>query len=108
MPALRAGDDRQALLLGLLVGGQHLADAGAVHADRLLGEEVLAGLDRRLDVLRPEARRRGQDDVVDGSRCTCLVGVQADEAAVLGDVDLVAELLMLRCPWRRSTSRQFR
>ena len=44
------------LLLGLLVGGQHLADAGAVDADRLLGEEVLAGLDRRLDVLGPEAR----------------------------------------------------
>ena len=45
VPALGAGDDGQVLLLGLLGGRQHLADAGAVDADRLLGEEVLAGLD---------------------------------------------------------------
>ena len=44
--ALGAGDDGQFLVLGLLVGGQHLADAGAVDGDGLLGEEVLAGLDR--------------------------------------------------------------
>ena len=48
--ALGAGDDRELLLLGLLVGGQDLADAGAVDGDRLLGEDVLAGLDGRLEV----------------------------------------------------------
>ena len=54
--ALGAGDDRQSLLVGFVIGGQHLADAGAVDGDRLLGEQVLAGLDRGLDVLGPEAR----------------------------------------------------
>ena len=63
--ALGAGHDRQVLLLGLLGGGQHLADAGAVDADRLLGEDVLAGGDGGFEVDRPEAGRRRQDDVVD-------------------------------------------
>ena len=85
--ALRAGDDVQALLVRLLVGGQHLADAGRVHADRLFGEQVLAGRDRRLDVQRPEARRRGQHDVVDfGAVDDLLVGVEAVEAAVRRNV----------------------
>ena len=54
--ALGAGDDGQVLLLGLLGGGEDLADAGAVDGDRLLGEDVLARLDGRLDVHRAEAR----------------------------------------------------
>ncbi len=64
VPALGAGDDAQVLLLGFFVGGQHLADAGAVDGDRLLGEDVFAGVDGGLDVDRPEAGRRRQDDVV--------------------------------------------
>ena len=62
---LGAGHDREALVLRLLGRVEHLADAGHVHADRLLGEDVLAGLDGRLEVDRAEARRGGQDDVVD-------------------------------------------
>ena len=100
--ALGAGDDGQLLALGLLVGGQHLADAGAVDADGLLGEEVLAGLDGRLDVQGPEARRRRQHHQV-AAVDHLLVGVEADEAAVVGDVELV--LAVLGVPNR---SRQFR
>ena len=88
MPALGAGNDGQLLLLGLLVGGQNLADAGGVDADGLLGEEVLAGLDGRLDVLGPEARRRGQHHQV-AAIDHFLVGVEADEAALVGDVELL-------------------
>ena len=51
VPALGAGDDGEVLLLGLLGGGQDRADARAVDGDRLLGEDVLARLDRRLEVL---------------------------------------------------------
>ena len=91
---LRAGDDRQALFLGLLGGLQHLADAGGVGADRLLGEDVFAGGDGGLEVVRPEARRRGQDDVVDfGEVEQLLVGVQPREAVFLRHVRLVAEFL---------------
>ena len=92
VPALGAGDDGQLLALGLLVGGQHLADAGAVDADGLLGEEVLAGLDDRLDVQGPEARRRRQHHQV-AAVDHLLVGVEADEAAVVGDVELVLAVL---------------
>ena len=91
--ALGAGDDGQVLLLGLLGGGQDLADAGAVDGDGLLGEDVLARLDRP-----PRCASGGSPGgVARMTRSTplvdhLLVGVEADEAAVVGDVDLVAEL----------------
>ncbi len=92
--ALGAGDDRQPFLVGLFMGGQHLADAGAVDGDRLLGEEVLAGLDRRLDVLRTEAGRGRQHHQV-AAVDDLLIGVEADETAIVGDVELVlAELVV--------------
>ncbi len=95
--ALGAGDDRQALLVGLLIGGQHLADAGAVDGDRLLGEEVLAGLDRGLDVQGPEAGRRRQHHQV-AAVDHLLIGVEADEAAVVGDVELLLAMrVVLGC-----------
>ena len=66
--------------------------------DRLLGEVVLASVHRRLQVQRPETGRRGQDDVVDAGRVDdLLVAVEAGEAAVVGQIDLVAELLDLAC-----------
>ncbi len=88
MAALGAGDDAQVLLLRLLVSGQHLADARPVDAHRLLGEEVLAGLDGRLDVLGPEAGRGGQHHQVTAVD-DLLIGVEADEAAIVGDIDLI-------------------
>ena len=48
--AAQAGDDRQVLLLGLAARVQDRADAGRVDGDRLLAEDVLAGLDGRLEV----------------------------------------------------------
>src|SRR5262249_20819869 len=86
--ALGAGDDRQALLPGFLVGCEHPADAGPVDCDRFLGEELLAGLDDRLDVQGPEAgwgRQRHEVAAVDH----LLVGIEPDEAAVIGDVELL-------------------
>ena len=92
MTALGAGDDGQLLGLGLLVGGQHLADAGGVNAHGFLGEQVLAGLDDRFDVQGPEARRRGQHHQV-AAIDDLLIGVEADEAAFVGDFELVLAVL---------------
>ena len=85
---LQADGDHEVLLLGLLVGGQNAADARRVDGDRLLHEDVLAGLDRRLEVHRPEAGRRGEDDQVDAAVDRLLVGVEADELPLLRHVDL--------------------
>ena len=92
MAALGPGDDGQVLGLGLLGGGQDGPDAGAVDGDGLLAEEVLAGGDGGLDVLRAEAGRGGQDHQIDARVDHLPVGVEADEAAIVGDLDLVAEL----------------
>ena len=100
--ALGAGDDRQALLVGFFVGGQHLADAGAVDGDRLLGEEMLAGLDRGLDVLGPEARRGRQHDQVAAVN-DFLIGVEADEAAIVGNVEFLLAVLVVRGSCRGSS-----
>jgi hypothetical protein len=67
------------------------ADPGAVDGHRLLREDVLAGGDRGLDVGRAERRRRRQDHVVDVARQHLLVGIEADEAGVVGHGELVAE-----------------
>jgi hypothetical protein len=88
MASLGAGDDGQFLALGLLIGGQDLADTGRVNAHWLLGEKVLASLDRGLDVPRPEARGRGQHHQV-AAIDDLLIGVEADETAVVGDVELL-------------------
>jgi len=49
---------------------------------RLLAENVLARLDRGLEVLRPETGRRGQNDQVDVRFQDLLVSVQTMEAAI--------------------------
>ncbi len=85
MAALRARDDCQFLALGFLVGGQHLADAGRVNADGFLGEEVLAGLDDRFDVMGSKARRCRQHHQVTAVDYL-LIGIEADKAAVVGDI----------------------
>ena len=83
-------DDLELLLLGLLGRVQHLADAGHVHRDRLLGEDVLAGLDRRLQVVRAEPRRGGEDDVVDvGTVSSFLYPSSPWNSGVVGGLHLV-------------------
>ena len=93
--ALGSGDDGQILALGFLGGGKDLADAGAIHGDRLFAEQVLAGGDGRLDVVGAEPGRGGEDHEVDARVDHFLEGIEADEAAVVGDVDLVAEFRQL-------------
>src|SRR5262249_55353599 len=83
----QAGDDRQALRLRPLAGGQDGADAGRVDGDGLLGEDVLAGLDRGREVDRPEVRRGAEEDDVDAAGDDLPVGVEADEAAPRRHVD---------------------
>ena len=46
------------------LAASNLADAGGVDGDRLLHEDVLAGLHRRFEVERAEAGRRGEDHQV--------------------------------------------
>ncbi len=91
MPALRADADAEALLLGELVGREHRPDAGRVDRDGFLREDVLARCHGRRQVRRPEARGRGEDDVVDVSRQDFLVGVEAGERAVVGNFVLGGE-----------------
>ena len=94
MAALRAGDDRQVLLLRQLGGGDDRAHADRVDGDRLLHEHVLAGLDGGLEVDGAEPRRRGGDDEVHvGERADLLVVVESREAAVGRHLHAVRELL---------------
>ena len=69
----QAGDDRQVLLLrpASQVASTR-ADAGRIDGHRLLGEDVLAGLDRGLEVQRPEVRRRAEQHHVAPQSITCL------------------------------------
>jgi hypothetical protein len=92
MAALRAGDDRQTLLLGHLRRLEAHLDGGRIHAHRLLGEDVLARFDRGAQVHRAEGRRRRQDHVVDVAGEHLLVGVPADELAVGGHGRFLAVL----------------
>jgi hypothetical protein len=60
--------------------------------DRLLGEDVLAGLDARLEVQRAEVGRRGQDHHVDAAGDDLGVGVEAGETVLGVDGDPAAKL----------------
>ncbi len=92
--ALRARDNGQLLLRGLLGGLDHHLVPGGTHADGFFHEDVLAGLDRRGQMNRPESRRRRQDDQVHIRQGQdLLVGIEADEAAVVGDTELFLEAL---------------
>jgi hypothetical protein len=87
-----AGDDRQALLPGLLARLDHAAHAGGVGRHRLLAEDVLAGGDGVLQLHRAEAGRRREQDDVDAGVDDLLVGVQAEELVVRLDGDLLGQL----------------
>ena len=87
MAALGAGHHSQPLLFRQLAGGDEAPDADRVGGDRLLAENVLAGVDTGLEVLGAEAGRSGQDHVVDIGLEQLLVGVEADELALLRDIE---------------------
>ena len=73
---------------------QHLPRGGAVNAERLFNEDVDALLDRIAEVDPAEGRVGGEDRHVAGLQAVhrFAVRVEADELAVLGDVDLGREL----------------
>ena len=100
-----AGAEAEVLLLGELGGLDHRRDAGDVHRDRLLAEDVLAGLDRGAEVQRPEARRRAEQHHVDALE-ELLVAVEAVETAVRGDVDLGGDVADLDLRFVRLASRR--
>ncbi len=85
------GDERLALGLLGLVRLDHRADARAVGRRRLLAEDVLVGIDRRLEVRRTEPRRRGEQHDVDVAVDDLLERIEAVDLVV--DLDLAAELL---------------
>src|SRR5262249_145972 len=89
--ALGAGDDVEVVAIGRLVRLEAHASAGAVDADRLLGEDLLPRPDRSLQMRRPEARRRREDDQV-AILDHALIRIEPNEDPFGGDVDLVAEL----------------
>ncbi len=92
--ALGPGGDAELPADGVVVGLKNAAGARSVHADRLLREDVNASLDSGLQVLRPEARRRRQDDVVQARHAQHLfMAIQAGETAFLRQVDRIAQLL---------------
>ena len=83
----------RSLLVGLLRGAQHHLRAVGIDADRLFHEDVLAGLDRRVEMKRTEPGRRGEDDDIhtrDGQNL--LVGIEADEFPFVGNLDFRAVL----------------
>ncbi len=71
-------------------------DAGRVDGHRLLGEDVLAGLDGRAQVDRPEMRRGAEQDHVDPAAQELAVGVEPDEAATGATSSLAAMASFLR------------
>src|SRR6185436_11954892 len=60
--ALRSRHDGEVLPLRRLAGLDDPSDAGRVHRHRLLHEDVLPGVDGRLEVDGAEYRRGGQQD----------------------------------------------
>src|SRR5207253_2975755 len=92
--ALGTGHHAQVALVSLVIRGEHLPDTSRIRGDRLLREEVLARGDGGGDVQRPEARRRGQHDVVRGGN-HLLIGVKADKAALFGNIHAIAKRLDL-------------
>ena len=84
---LESDDDLELLFVGHLRRLEAQPRPEAVDAHRLLHEDVLAGLDGRVEVERPEAGGRREDDEVAVVE-HLLVAVEALELTVLGDVHL--------------------
>ena len=69
--------------------------AGGIDGDRLLGEDVLARLDRRAEVDRAEMRRRAEQYHVHAAAEQLPVSVESDEAMIGLDGDFGRDLLGL-------------
>ena len=99
----------QLVLAGLLARRGQDLDAAGIDAVRLLDEDVLAGVDRRLDVHRMELGRAGDEHDVDAACDDLLVAVEAHEAVVVVDLHLArasASSAPAACPARgRRTGR---
>ena len=80
---LGSRDDGELLIIRGFRGGEDLADAHRIDRDRLLHEDMLAGCDRGFEVLRTEAGRRGEDDVVAVGGKDILIGVPTREAVLV-------------------------
>ena len=91
-PEAEPRDDREPLRLRQPAGLQDRPDPRGVDGHRLLGEDVLAGLDRHLELDRPELGRRAEQDHVDARGDELLAGVEAHEPPRFGDVDLGPDL----------------
>ena len=85
-----AVDDREALVDRVATRLDVLLEPGRVDGHRLLDEGVLALRDGVAQVHRAEVRRGRQEGHVAGVD-DVLVGVEADELGVLGDLDAVAD-----------------
>ena len=90
VPILRAGGHPEAPPVDVVGHGHARADGRRVDRHRLLREDVLGGVDRRADVRGAEARRGGEDDVVDVGLQQLPVGVEPDETVVVGHSRRVA------------------
>ena len=86
---LCAGQERQSLLLGQVRRLDHGADARRVHGHGLLHEYVLACLNGRPEMRRPEVGRLRQDHEVHIGREDPLEGIPSDKAGVVRDLDLI-------------------
>ena len=104
--ALQPDAHQQVFVVGLLVGFHQQPVAGAVDAAGLFHEHVLAGGNGRLVVRGAKAGRRGQHDQRGVAGQGLLIGLQADKYPLLGNIDLVVELLSQPLPARRRPGRQ--
>src|SRR5437762_11191979 len=89
VPSLRSDANGQTLSVRLFVGFESAADAWAVHAHRLFGEDVFSGGDGGFQVHGAESRRSGENHGVYIAGQQLLEGIEPNKLAVLGDVHLV-------------------
>ena len=89
---LQADDHLEFLLVGHLRRLETEPGTEGIDADRLLHEDVLAGLDRRIEMERAKARRRGQNHQI-AMLEHLLVAVETLELPVLRTVDLLLHRL---------------
>ena len=87
VPPLQPDGHHQILLLRLLVGGQNAAHAGPIDRQRLFHEDVFAGLDRRIEMNRPKARRRRENHQVGATLERLAIRVKAIELPLWRHID---------------------
>src|SRR6185312_9260754 len=88
-----AGTNAEVPFLGEAGGGDNRTGSRGIDGDRLLAEDVFAGLDGGPEVNRPEAGRRAQQHDIDAAAEQLLVAVEAVEAAFRRHIDLGCDVL---------------